>query len=182
LVGPGLPSPYDIYVLKTTTSERHGLAAPRGESVDRIGSGLQVVARSITQPRLHERLLQSAGVRLDRAGATLLHKLNVHGDSLRVTALADLLGVDAPTVTRKIQQLEREGLVSRHPDPDDRRATRIQLTPAGRRILERVLKARRVWLDRLLEEWDEADLERFATLLTRFSDGLATELGDVRGN
>jgi DNA-binding MarR family transcriptional regulator len=149
--------------------------------VDRIEVALQVVARSITQVRLHERLLQAAGVRLDRAGATLLHKLHLNG-SLRVTALADLLGVDAPTVTRKIQQLEREGLVGRDGDPDDRRATLIHLTPAGRRTLDRIIKARRHWLDGLLQDWTDADLEAFATLLGQFSDALSHEVEDSRGN
>ena len=139
-----------------------------GGSADRIEEALQVVGRAFTQVRLHERLLKAAGVRLDRSGASLLHKLHLHVDPLRVTALADMLGVDAPTVTRKVQQLEREGLVSRHADPDDKRATRIQLTPAGRRTFERVLKARRAWLDRLFQDWDESDLADFARLLSRF--------------
>jgi DNA-binding MarR family transcriptional regulator len=172
--------PYNSCVTKVTTLSRGPQSSEAGGSVDRIEVALQVVARSITQVRLHERLLQAAGVRLDRAGATLLHKLHLHGP-IRVTALADLLGVDAPTVTRKIQQLERDGLVGREPDPDDRRATQIHLTPAGKRTLERVLKARRQWLDRLLRDWKESDLEAFATLLGRFSDDLAQEIGDSRG-
>jgi DNA-binding MarR family transcriptional regulator len=156
-------------------------AAPLTDgSVDQIQAALQIVAGSITQVRVHERLLQAAGVRLDRAGSALLYKLHVHGDSLRVTDLADLLGVDAPTVTRKIQQLERQRLVSRHPDPDDRRATRIKLTRDGRRILERVIKARREWFDRLVEDWDDGDLATFASLLGRFSASLAHDLGDTR--
>ena len=145
--------------------------------MDQIQASLQVVARSISQVRVHERLLQSAGVRLDRAGAAALYKLHVHGDAIRVTALAEMLGVDAPTVTRKIQQLERDGLVVRHADPDDGRASRIRLTPAGRRTLERVLKARRAWLDRLLEGWDDDDLARFGSLLGRFSAVLGARHG-----
>lgn len=143
---------------------------------------LSVVGRAFTQVRLHERLLQAAGVRLDRGGASLLHKLHLHGDPLRVTALADMLGIDAPTVTRKVQQLERDGLVRRHADQDDKRATRIQLTPAGRRTFERVLKARRAWLDRLFKDWDSGDLADFARLLERFSDALSHEMEDARGN
>ena len=81
------------------------------------------------QVRLHERLLQVAGVRIDRAGAALLYMLSSHDDSCRVTDLADLLGVDAPTVSRKVQQLEKVGLVSRQADAGDRRATRIRLEP-----------------------------------------------------
>jgi DNA-binding MarR family transcriptional regulator len=150
--------------------------------LDQIQAAFQVVGGSITQVRLHERLLHAAGVRLDRAGSALLYKLHIHGDGLRVTDLADLLGVDAPTVTRKIQQLEREGLVSRRADPDDRRATRITMTRSGRRTLERVLEARRDWYDRLLEGWDDADLATFASLLGRFSAALERDLGDARGD
>jgi DNA-binding MarR family transcriptional regulator len=80
-----------------------------------------------------------------------------------------MLGVDAPTVTRKVQQLEREGLVTRQADEADRRATRIALTSAGRQVLESVLGARRAWFDRLLEGWDERDLAAFASMLDRFT-------------
>ncbi|MGA2519979.1 MAG: MarR family transcriptional regulator [Acidimicrobiales bacterium] len=149
--------------------------------MDEIQAAMQVVARSITQVRVHERILHAAGVRLDRAAAALLYKLHTQGDALRVTSLADLLGIDTPSVTRKIQQLERDGLVARQPDPDDRRATRIRLTPAGRRTLERVLQARRAWYERLFEGWDEADMERFADLVGRFAHALELDLGDTGG-
>ena len=99
-----------------------------------------------------------------------------------MTGLADLLGVDAPTVTRKIQQLEREGLVVRHADPQDHRATRIALTDKGRRTLDRVLKARRAWFDRLLEGWEDADLAAFAEMLGRFATSLERDLEDARGS
>jgi DNA-binding MarR family transcriptional regulator len=151
-------------------------------AVDQIQASLQTVARLITQVRVHERLLQSAGVRLDRAGAAALYKLHLHGDPIRVTALAEMLDVDAPTVTRKIQQLERDGLVVRHADPDDRRASLIGLTPAGRRTLQRVLKARRVWLERLLEGWDDTNLARFGSLLGRFAASLEHDMEDARGS
>ncbi len=155
-------------------------APPALESVDQIQAALQIVVGSITQIRVHERLLSEAGVRLDRAGSALLSKLYRHGDTLRVTDLADLLGVDAPTVTRKIQQLEKQGLVSRHADPDDRRATRIDLTRAGKQTLERVLAAKRKWFDSLVEGWDDTELESFALLLGRFASALEQDLGDAR--
>ena len=151
-------------------------------SVNQIQAAFGIVARSMGQVRVHERLLQTAGVRLDRAGAALLHMLQVRGDSVRVTGLADLLGVDTPTVTRKIQQLERGGLVARHADADDHRATRIRLTPAGRRTLERVSSARRAWFERLLEGWDDVDLAAFASMLGRFADSLERDLEDARGS
>jgi DNA-binding MarR family transcriptional regulator len=151
---------------------------PAADVVEQIQAALQVVAGSITRTRVHERILRSAGVRLDRAGSSLLYKLHASGDSLRVTNLAELLGVDTPTVTRKIQQLEREGLVNRHADPDDRRATRIKLTPAGIKTLESVLKARREWLTRLVDDWSTEDLTTFASMLGRFASALQQDEGN----
>jgi DNA-binding MarR family transcriptional regulator len=43
--------------------------------------------------------------------------------------------VTAPTMTRLVAGLERDGLVSRVPDPDDRRSIRLEATGKGRRIL-----------------------------------------------
>jgi DNA-binding MarR family transcriptional regulator len=179
-------------VLKTTTrpakSTDQGPApsdeASKGHSlrIDGVEKALQIVGRGVMQVRMHERILQSAGVRVDRSGASLLYKLRSHGDSQRVTELADLLGVDAPTVTRKIQQLEREGLVDRHPDPDDRRATQIHLTPAGKKTLDKVMKAKLSWLEGVLKNWNEEDLETFSGLLGRFAEDLEQDIGEARGN
>jgi DNA-binding MarR family transcriptional regulator len=127
--------------------------------------------------RAHEHLLKAAGVRIDKAGVALLFKLERHGDSpLRVTDLADLLGVDPPTVTRKVQQLERLGFVTRGADAEDGRATRIQLTRDGRDTLDRVLIAHREFLARLFEQWSEKELTTFASMLERFSQTLRLEM------
>jgi len=158
-------------VSKVTSSAR-AASGPTARHIERFQEALQIVARVITQGRLHEQILRSAGVRLDRAGAALLHKLDAEGDSRRITDLAEVLGVDAPAVTRKVQQLERQGLVVRQSDPADGRATRIRLTPVGRRTLERVIRARRDWLDRLLKDWDDEDLSTMATLFGRFAKEL----------
>ncbi len=150
---------------------------------EQILTSLSTIARATNQVRLHERLLASAGVRLDRAGATLLTKLALSDpEALRVTELAERLGVDTPTVTRKVQQLERLGFVVRAEDPVDRRAHRIALTASGRRSLKRLHAARRAWLDGLLHGWSEPQLEQFANLLGRFTEGLHEELDGSRGN
>jgi DNA-binding MarR family transcriptional regulator len=168
-------------VLKATIEPKAGPEAGRAAlPIDRFDEALQTVARSINQVRLHERLLRLAGVRVDRAGATLLFKLAAKGEPLRVTDLAELLGVDTPTVTRKVQQLERDGMVGRQSDPDDGRSSRIRLTPAGRRTIERVRRARRAWLDRLLQGWHDDDLSRLADLLGRFAEDLDRDMEEAR--
>jgi DNA-binding MarR family transcriptional regulator len=150
---------------------------------ERILTSLSTIARATNQVRLHERLLASAGVRLDRAGATLLTKLALSDrQALRVTELAERLGVDPPTVTRKVQQLERLGFVLRTEDPADGRAHRIALTASGRRSLKRLTAARREWLSGLLGGWSDQEREQFAVLLGRFTESLHEELEGLRGN
>ncbi len=45
--------------------------------------------------------------------------------------LARQLGIDRSVLTYLLDDLEREGLIERKPDPADRRARRIVVTPAG---------------------------------------------------
>ena len=45
-------------------------------------------------------------------------------------------------MTNRLQSLEQAGWILRLPDPADRRATRVRLTPAGRAISLRGLRAR----------------------------------------
>ena len=61
---------------------------------------------------------------------------------LRLTTLAERLGVEPPTVTRMVARLERGGLVERRRDPDDGRAGLVFATPRSR-LLE--AGVRRAW-------------------------------------
>src|SRR5512134_500819 len=54
---------------------------------------------------------------------------------LTLSALAAAEQVRPPTITRLVQQLERDGLLERLADPGDRRVTRVVATPAGKRLL-----------------------------------------------
>ena len=45
--------------------------------------------------------------------------------------LASAVGIEGPTLTRHLDQLEAAGLVRRTPHPDDRRAVQVEPTPAG---------------------------------------------------
>jgi DNA-binding MarR family transcriptional regulator len=57
--------------------------------------------------------------------------------SIGQTALGDLLGYNTGTMTVLVDRLERSGVAERIPHPTDRRRLIVQLTPAGREIVER---------------------------------------------
>lgn len=50
-------------------------------------------------------------------------------------SVAALLAMDRTTLTANLKPLERRGLVETAPDPTDRRARLLRLTPAGRAVL-----------------------------------------------
>jgi len=53
------------------------------------------------------------------------------GLELSQRQLAERMGVEAPTMVRHLDRLEKEGLIERRRDARDRRVTRITVTPAG---------------------------------------------------
>jgi DNA-binding MarR family transcriptional regulator len=58
-------------------------------------------------------------------------------DGLRMGEIARRAGLSKQTMTTMVRLCERDGLVERRPDPDDRRAARVHLTPKARRFQPR---------------------------------------------
>jgi DNA-binding MarR family transcriptional regulator len=160
------------------------LSTPVGDAPDleSIGQGLVSVARLLSQGRIFEQILRQAKVDVGRADVALLHSLSAAGDCVRLGDLADRLGVDAPTVTRRVQQLEGRQLLRRASDPRDKRASLVHLTPIGGRIISRVLGAKRIWLERVLDTWNDRDRREFGRLLARFVTDVGADLESPDGH
>ncbi len=78
--------------------------------------------------------------------------------------------MEASHVTRQVQQLERAGYVTRVPDPDDHRAQRVRLTPAGREVVDRIREASWRGMQMALAQWSPQELQQLATLFHRIVD------------
>ncbi|MDR7273734.1 MarR family winged helix-turn-helix transcriptional regulator [Catenuloplanes atrovinosus] len=143
------------------------------DAQDRIERELTLLVRR-TQ-RIHLRL---PGVvrHVERSAYSILGRLHDDGPA-RLTTLATLFTLDVSTVSRQVQALRTEGLISRSADPGDRRATLISITEHGTEVLLGMRAARRALLRELTGEWPAVDRERFAELLERFNDGVADRLG-----
>jgi DNA-binding MarR family transcriptional regulator len=156
-----------------------GDASADDATIAAIEAGLYSLARRLRQAQLKDYISRQAGDDIDQAGMAVLYTLNGEETDLRVTDLAARLGIDAPAVTRKAQQLERLGLVSRARDADDARASRLRLTPEGCQVLKRFLLARHQWLAALLADWPAAECREFARLLSRFTDDIDQHLSEL---
>ncbi len=165
---------------KATTQTAREVAVISPDELRRVASSMTILSRAFTLARPHEHLLKEAGVRLDRAGSALLFKLRSRGESARVSDLAELLGVDTPAVTRKVQQLERLGYVAIGPDAGDKRAKRITLTRSGEKTIERIMLAVNQRLARLFEGWTTEEVTKFSSSLEKFALGLTNEMESDR--
>jgi DNA-binding MarR family transcriptional regulator len=83
----------------------------------------------------------------------------------RVSDLAEQARLDVSVVSRHLQHLEREGLVARAPDPTDGRASRLQLTETGCRVLADHRAALDSAVASRLTDWNPDDLVAFAQTL-----------------
>ena len=92
-------------------------------------------------------------------------------DGARVGEVAHALGGSLPATSRLLRRLERRGLLSAHRDEADHRATRVRLTPEGRRVRGAIVAYRRRTILRVARAAAPslemtAELERLAAAIT----------------
>jgi DNA-binding MarR family transcriptional regulator len=92
---------------------------------------------------------------------------------VRVSAVAEQLSVDLSVASRQVAALTLAGYVVREPDPDDRRATRINLTPEGTRVLRDSHRRMVAITATALQEWSAEDVTSLAGQLERLREDFA---------
>lgn len=99
---------------------------------------------------------------------SMLAALNDNGP-MRASDLVGMFSIDKGAVSRHVQALLELELITRTPDPDDRRAAILHTTEEGIRRLAAVSAARRVELSKRLADWSEDDVDSFVRLLGRYN-------------
>lgn len=85
------------------------------------------------------------------------------------TLLAEEIRADKTRIIEVLDALQDRGLIRREPDPEDRRARLLSVTPSGRRSCVQVKRGIRKMEDRLLAELSPADRASFLRSLGRLS-------------
>jgi DNA-binding MarR family transcriptional regulator len=91
---------------------------------------------------------------------------------VRPTDFTNALMLTSSGTTKRLDRLEQAGLITRAPDPDDRRGTLITLTPAGLRLIDTASEAHLENERRLLGALTNAERGRLADLLRKLQLGL----------
>lgn len=137
-------------------------------AADRTDTGYLLALASRRWNEVLEQRFAEAGFPEVRASYGALLIPLFEEDGLRVSELARRARLSKQTLTTMTRLLERDGLITRSPDPDDARATLLHLTRRAKRfqpVAASVLAERDALLKRRLGSRRSAELKRtLATL------------------
>ena len=90
-----------------------------------------------------------------------------NNDGSKVVDLGRSAGLEPSTMTGLLDRMERDGLVSRMADPNDRRAQRIVLTQTGRDVQQPIRRIVEITLESVFEGIDDEEISKTSDFFRR---------------
>jgi DNA-binding MarR family transcriptional regulator len=87
---------------------------------------------------------------------------------LRMSDLAEALGMTAASASALIDRMVQRGFVTRRSDPDDRRTVLVELSRRGQRILDVMERGSSEHFTRMIEKMTASERDALATTLRAF--------------
>ena len=107
----------------------------------------------------------------------LLAQLDRAADGLTMGELSSRLMVSNGNVTGLTEALVREGLVSREPEPADRRSLRIRLTAPGKRAFDAMTPTHEQWIDQMMAGLTRTEMAHLLELLGKLKQSARRAAG-----
>ncbi len=124
-----------------------------------VGSIMRISVRNFA------RLCAETGLTVPQA----MVLLNLAGNrKCKITALGEELGVSGAAASQMVDKLVNMALVERVEDQEDRRARRLSLTEAGKKLAIGFTQARQDWFRRFCERFEPEEARQAAHQLARF--------------
>jgi DNA-binding MarR family transcriptional regulator len=147
-------------------------------TLDRRTGQLNEVAEALPQrvTALSRLFLRRTSVDISRTEASVMSAISA--GPRRITELACAAGVTQPAITLLVNRMQERGWAVREPDPDDGRAVRVALTPAGAETFARLQAEYRALLHDEMASLSDDEIEVLARatqvidlLITRLEEG-----------
>ena len=141
------------------------------EELDRLATAVSRCVRLIKQPAYWQTVTSIAGTTIDRPGAIILQILD--RQPCRLIELAEQIGIEAPSISRKVHELTQSGLIESQTDPNDHRAHSLRLSTAGHALALSLRKAQRTLLRNILKSWPEDNKLQLVIMLENLADSVS---------
>ena len=106
-------------------------------------------------------------------------QLHRHPEGLTMSVLSRYLMVTGGNVTGLADELEKEKLVTRAPEPHDRRSSRVSLTRKGRRLFDTLAATHESWVVAMFAGMAPAEMRQMYDLLGKLRAQLAHQDADA---
>ncbi len=146
--------------------------------LEKLEGALFACIRITKRPSYWDEFQKRANVTIDRPAAFILMVLNKH--SLQFQDLVNKLGVEAPSVSRKVHELEDSGYIKRQPTTD-RRVHLLTLTPEGNAVAKKINESRLAIFSEIMSTWPEEDKKQLSSLLSKLSEDLSNRFSQRKG-
>ena len=93
-------------------------------------------------------------------------------ENLTQKDLVQRLDIEQATIANTLNRMQRDGLITRHANPDDRRAQLIRLTEKARALREDATRAAQAQNETALAGFSPGEREAFLAMMTRAIDAM----------
>lgn len=107
---------------------------------------------------------------------------NAEAGSMRSSELADCANVSRATITGLLDTLEKAGLILRAPDPHDRRASNVKITPKGEEILHKVQPLQSRWAKEVFAPLSREERDELVRLLQKAQQAFLSQASSTNGS
>lgn len=140
-------------------------------SLPQLHRSLMDIAGMMNEPERDARMLEAAGLSLERALFPLLVSIERLGP-VGVVEVAGRVGRDYTTVSRQVARLEELGLVTRKASAADKRVKEAEITPQGKAATDAIDAARERMAERMFSDWSIQDFDELVRLMRMLADGM----------
>ena len=100
---------------------------------------------------------------------SILMQLHFHGQC-GISEISERFGISTAAASQHVENLVQAGLLQRLETPEDRRVRAIQLSDAGRAVVEAGVARRHAWIDQLTAALTDEESRKIAEALSSLTE------------
>jgi DNA-binding MarR family transcriptional regulator len=146
------------------------------KDLDQFDQAINRLFLFLKSPSTWSSVTVKAGVNINRPGAHILRTMMLHsGSPLTITQIADILCVEAPSISREVKDLEKLGLVRRTHRESDKRTVYLEASAKGKKFNVQLNNARQAITKSALSKWSESERRTFVKLFDKYTKDVTEE-------